>query len=128
MPFVDANMRLTAMCLAVGISLAAARNVPGAVGVTAASPDTVIAGNFVPLVGSEKPCVGYQAAKALRFAVDALDAHVQPQLLEALQSARGLLDAAAVGSDSDRQSMLREADQERRAIIAALAAPGTSHD
>lgn len=83
---------------------------------------------LVKLVGSEKPFVGYHATKALRFAVGAVEATVYPQLLRAIQEAQAALQTASVGFDSDRQTVLRAAEQELRATIAALAAPPENHD
>jgi TIR domain-containing protein/HEAT repeat protein len=83
---------------------------------------------LVRLVGSEKPFVGYHAITALRFAVSALDARFHPQLLEALQMAQDALKSANVGFDTDRQTVLRKAEQELQAIIESLAAPGARHD
>ncbi len=83
---------------------------------------------LVELVGSEKPFVGYHATKALRFAVDGLDARVYPQLLDAIQRARTKLMHAEAGFDTDRQALLREAEQELRTMIESLGAPGTKFD
>ena len=83
---------------------------------------------LIRLVGSEKPFVSYHAIKALHFAVGALDARVHPQLLEALQVARAVLESAHVGFDTDRQTALREAEQELRVIMESLAVPGPRHD
>ena len=78
---------------------------------------------LVRLVGSEKPFVGYHAIRALRFAVGALDPRAHPQLADALQAARVALEGASVGFDSDRQTLLREAERELRATIDSLAPP-----
>lgn len=83
---------------------------------------------LVRLVATDKPFVGYHAAKALRFAVDAMDPSVYPQLLNAIQEAQAALKSASVGFDSDRQTVLRAAEQELRETIAALAAPTEKHD
>ncbi len=76
---------------------------------------------LVRLVGSEKPFVGYHAIVALRFAVGALDPRVHPQLAEALRGARVALERASVGLDTDRQTVLRDAEHELSATIASLA-------
>ena len=78
------------------------------------------------LVASEKPFVGYHAALALRFAVGALDARAHPQLLEALHSARAALETATAGFDSEREIILRQAEDELRTTIESLAAPGAT--
>jgi hypothetical protein len=84
---------------------------------------------LVRLVGSEKPFVGYHATKALHFAVGSLDPHVYPQLLEAIHNAQAVLQSAAgVGFDTDRQSVLRAAEQELLATMASLAAPPGRYD
>jgi TIR domain/HEAT repeats len=83
---------------------------------------------LVRLVGSEKPFVGYQAIVALRFAVGALDAAAHPQLKEALEAARAALERASAGFDSDRQLVLRDAEQELKTTIESLAAPKNSFD
>jgi HEAT repeat protein len=83
---------------------------------------------LVRLVASEKPFVGYHAAKALRFAVGAMDSSVYPQLLDALHEAQAALKSARVGFDSDRQTVLRAAEEELRQTLTALAAPSEKHD
>jgi hypothetical protein len=72
---------------------------------------------LVQLVGKEKPFVGYHAVKALQFAVGASDPRVYPQLSEAIRKAKELLDSAAVGHDTDRQTVLRTAEEELQANI-----------
>lgn len=83
---------------------------------------------LVRLVGSEKPFVGYHAAKALHFAVGAMDSTVYPQLLNAIHEAQAALKSASVGFDSDRQTVLRAAEKELRKTITALSAPAEKHD
>jgi hypothetical protein len=78
---------------------------------------------LVKLISSEKPFVGYHAAKALQFAVGALDAHTYPQLLEAIQKAQQALISAAVGFDSDRAKVLHEAEAELQSSLNALSIP-----
>jgi len=76
---------------------------------------------LVRLVGSEKPFVGYHAIVALRFAVSALDPRVHEGLAEALRDARTALDRASVGFDTDRQTVLRDAEKELRSTMESLA-------
>lgn len=83
---------------------------------------------LVKLVGSEKPFVGYHATNALRFAVSAMESHMYPQLLNAIHEAQAALRRAGVRFDSDRQTVLRVAEQELRETIAALAAPVDKHE
>jgi hypothetical protein len=83
---------------------------------------------LVKLVGSEKPFVGYHAVKALHFAVGSLDPNVYPQLLEGIHEAQALLDSAAIGFDTDRQTVLRAAEQELRATIEALSVTSLRYD
>jgi TIR domain len=83
---------------------------------------------LVRLVAAEKPFVGYHAAKALRFAVGAMDSTVYPQLLSAIQEAQAALDSGGVGFVSDRLTILRAAEEELRKTITALAAPAERHD
>jgi hypothetical protein len=78
---------------------------------------------LVKLVGEEKPFVGYHAIRALHFAVGALDPRAHPQLLEAIHNAQKALDSSGVGSTTDRQKALRDAEQELRATMESLAAP-----
>jgi hypothetical protein len=83
---------------------------------------------LVKLVGSEKPFVGYHATNALRFAVGAMESNMYPQLLNAIQEAQAALRSASVGFDTDRQTVLRAAEQELREAIAALAGPVEKYD
>jgi TIR domain/HEAT repeats len=83
---------------------------------------------LVKLVGSEKPFVGYHAIKALHFAVGASDPHVYPQLLEAIRGAQASLDSAGVAFGTDRQTMLRAAEQELRASIESLSVTSVRYD
>lgn len=80
------------------------------------------------LVGSEKPFVGYHAAKALQFAVGSLDPHLYPQLLEAIRKAQAVLTSASVGLDSDRQMVLRASEEELQDTIKTLSAPAERYD
>jgi hypothetical protein len=83
---------------------------------------------LVKLVGSEKPFVGYQAVKALRFAVGSSAPPVYPQLLEGIREAQVLLNSAAVGFDSDRQKVLRAAEEELQATIKSLSVDSAKYD
>lgn len=83
---------------------------------------------LVKLVGSEKPFVGYHAAKALQFAVGSLDPHLYPQLLEAIRQAQAALTSASVGLDSDRQMVLRASEEELQDTIKTLSAPAERYD
>ena len=76
---------------------------------------------LVKLVGSEKPFVGYHATKALHFAVGAVDPRLHPRLLKAILEARAALDRAQAGFDTDRQAVLRQAEQQLRATTDSLA-------
>jgi hypothetical protein len=83
---------------------------------------------LVGLVGSDKPFVGYHAARALHFAVGSLDAHSYPQVMIAIRDAQAALKSASVGFDSDRQIELQTAEQELREIIESLSAPSARYD
>jgi len=83
---------------------------------------------LVRVIGSEKPFVGYHATNALRFAVGAMESNMHQQLLNAIQEAQAALRIANVGFDTDRQTVLREAERELRETITALAVPGEKYD
>lgn len=83
---------------------------------------------LVNLVGSEKPFVGYNAAGALRFAVASLDPHAYPQLSDAIHQAQVALGSASVGTDSDRLTLLRDAEAELADTIKTLSASPESFD
>jgi len=83
---------------------------------------------LVKLVGSEKPFVGYNAARALRFAVASLNPHAYPQLSEAIREAQVGLTTASVGSDSDRLNILRAAEQELKDTINMMSASTDGFD
>jgi len=80
------------------------------------------------LVGSEKPFVGFHAAKAIQFAVGALDAKAYDRILNTIEQAKLALQTAHVGFDTDRQRTLREAEEELQNHMAALAAPPGNYD
>jgi hypothetical protein len=75
---------------------------------------------LVKLVGSEKPFVGYHATRALHFAVGALNPRMYPELLEAITQAKTALISAQVGFDTDRQTVLREAEKELKATMDSI--------
>ena len=83
---------------------------------------------LVQMVGSEKPFVGYHAIKALRFAVGALDPLYHQELSAALDKAEAALRSAAVGLDTDRQRLLREAKDELSRTTKELSAGGAKSD
>lgn len=73
------------------------------------------------LVRSDKPFMGYQSAKALRFSVGALDPRALPRLSECIHLAQEALKAEQVKPDSDRARILSEAEQELRTTVEMLA-------
>ena len=83
---------------------------------------------LVKLVGSEKPFVGYHAARALQFAVGSLDPHVYPQLLEAIHTAQAALTSAGVGSGTDRYVVLCKAEEELQDTMKALSTLAGKYD
>jgi len=83
---------------------------------------------LVKLVGSEKPFVGYHAAKALHFAVGSSDPHNYPKLLQAIRDAQALVASASVGFDTDRQTLLKAAEQELQATIDSLSVSARTYD
>jgi HEAT repeat protein len=83
---------------------------------------------LLKLIGSEKPFVGYHATKALCLAVGLLDPIVYPRLLEAIHKAQALLKSASVGFDSNREALLRAAEQELTATTKALSADAETYD
>ena len=80
------------------------------------------------LVGSEKPFVGYHAIRALRFAVDSLEPSAYSHLIKALEAASVRLEQAAVGFDTDRQKLLRDAKEQLRIKMETLSASPNSFD
>jgi HEAT repeats len=77
-------------------------------------------GYLVDLIGSEKPFIGYHAVRSLRLAVDSLEPASYPRLRQALNDAVQRLLHAAVGFDTDRQKILREASDQLNRYVAAL--------
>jgi hypothetical protein len=80
---------------------------------------------LVKLVRSEKPFVGYHAARALFFAAGALDPRSFPELLAAIIEARAALDSAQVKGDSDRRKVLLDAERDLKSMMTSLS-PGGS--
>jgi hypothetical protein len=78
---------------------------------------------LVKLIGSETPFVGYQATRALQFAVGALSPRLYPLLLEVIAKATNALESARAGFDTDRQTLLREAEKELRASMDSISIP-----
>ena len=66
--------------------------------------------------------------KAIRFAVESLDPHLHPQLLETIHAAQDALKSADVGADSDRATMLRLAEEELKKTMENLATPSPAYD
>jgi len=83
---------------------------------------------LVNFIRSEKPFAGYHGAKALSIAVGAVDVRVYPQLQEAIKEAQSGLAAASVGFDTDRQRVLREAEQTLQKTVEALSDPTGKYD
>ncbi len=65
---------------------------------------------LVDTIGSEKPFVGYQAAVALRFAVNAVNSENYSSLLAAIISAEKKLTGTEVSFDNNRYKILQEAE------------------
>jgi hypothetical protein len=78
---------------------------------------------LVKTLASDKPFVGYHAARALEFAVGSLEPRSYPLLDCALQEALHALEVAGVGPDSDRGRILREAKESLQHMILTLAEP-----
>jgi hypothetical protein len=83
---------------------------------------------LVEMIGSEKPFVGYHAARALRFGVGALDSPSHPKLRSALNRAQRVLERASVGMDSDRRTELSAAERELQAVTVATQADRDADD
>jgi len=83
---------------------------------------------LVDIIGSQKPFVGYQATKALRFAVSSIDTSSYSQLLDAIKTARTRLASASVGFDADRQTILRLAEEELNAALATQSEETARYD
>ncbi len=81
---------------------------------------------LVRLIGSEKPFVGYHAAKALHFAVGGLDPSMHPRLLQAIADAKSALELS-LGFNTDRQRVIQEAEEELKSTMDALAVPEPRH-
>jgi len=72
------------------------------------------------LLKQEKPFVCYHALKALRFAVNALDASSYPALTNAITEARSTLKEAGVPVGTDRERELAAAERELQANIKSM--------
>jgi HEAT repeat protein len=72
------------------------------------------------LLKQEKPFVCYHALKALRFAVNALDASSYPALTNAITEARSALKDAGVPMGSDRERELAAAERELQANVKSM--------
>ena len=83
---------------------------------------------LVKLVGAEKPFVGYHAAKALYFAVGALEAKNYQQLSEAIKKAVFSLESAGRRPDIDRRKMLEAAAEALQKNIEALSVSTENYD
>ena len=64
---------------------------------------------LVGMVRSEKPFIGYHAARALEFAVSAAEPRHYPELRQAIENAIGALEMAAVSPGTDRRTTLTRA-------------------
>jgi len=60
--------------------------------------------------------------------LESIDAEVHSRLMVALQEAQHVIKSAGAGFDSERQTVLREAERRLRASISVLAARGASND
>ncbi|SED46358.1 TIR domain-containing protein [Burkholderia sp. WP9] len=83
---------------------------------------------LINLIRLEKPFVGYQAAKALRVAVDCINPHSYPKLLKAICEAQSALESAMIGFDTDRRTVLREAESLLQANMVVISADKRSAD
>jgi len=83
---------------------------------------------LVRVIEKEKPFVGYHAAKALEFAVSALDSIYTGEVSLAIEEAIIRLEKSDPGFDSDRLKILRRAKQSLAVAKAALAADSTKYD
>jgi len=83
---------------------------------------------LVDIIASQKPFVGYHATKALNFAVSSIDTVSYAKLQFAIQDAQLRLKTAAVGFDSDRQTILRQADHDLQAALQAQSEETARYD
>ena len=74
------------------------------------------------MIKSEKPFAGYQAAKALKMAVERLDPRAYPHLLQSIKEAQAADALAMLGRDTDRKRLLHEAENELITYMNALSA------
>jgi hypothetical protein len=80
---------------------------------------------LVRTLASDKPFVGYHAARALEFAVGSLEPRSYPLLDCALAEALHALEVAGAGPDSERGGILRGAKESLQQMIRMLAEPTT---
>lgn len=78
---------------------------------------------LVKIIGADKPFVGYHATRALAFAVGAIDPRVHPQLLDAIVKGKEALKSASVKEDTERETILKEAELALRKTMNSLIAP-----
>jgi HEAT repeat protein len=78
---------------------------------------------LVELIRSEKPFIGYHAARALEFAVSAIEPRYYPQLRQGIDDALAALDAAIQGFDSDRKTILTRAQAKLKEAMETVTLP-----
>jgi hypothetical protein len=78
---------------------------------------------LVRTIASDKPFVGYHAARSLEFAVESLEPRSYPRLASALAEASLSLEVSGVGPDSDRGRILRNAMESLERAMRTLAEP-----
>jgi hypothetical protein len=85
-------------------------------------------GFLVDLVRSEKPFIGYHAARALEFAVSAIEPRYYPQLRQGIDGALDALNAAVQGFDSDRKTILGRAQASLQEAMETVTLPAQPSD
>jgi len=80
-------------------------------------------GFLVDLVRSEKPFIGFHAARALEFAVSAIEPRYYPQLRQGIDDALDALNTAVPGFDSDRRKILIRAQATLREAMETVTLP-----
>jgi hypothetical protein len=80
-------------------------------------------GFLVELIRSEQPFIGYHAAKALEFAVSAIEPRYYPQLRQGIDDALGALAAAIQSVASDRKTILTRAEAKLREAMETVTLP-----
>jgi len=78
---------------------------------------------LVELIRYEKPFVGYHAARALEFAVSAIEPRYYPQLAHSISDAINALETAHPGLDLDRKTVLTRAETNLKEAIGAVTLP-----